>query len=48
MEREEIKPLYVHKKLENIVFWISFLIIIAVIAILALMSIVMVISKSAH
>jgi hypothetical protein len=48
MEREEIKPLYVHKKLENIVFWISFLIIIAVIAVLVLMSIVMIANTRVH
>ena len=48
MEREKEKSLSVYRKVENVIFWISFLIIIAVIAVLVLMSIVMIANTRVH
>jgi hypothetical protein len=48
MEREKEKSLLVYRRVENVIFWISFLIIIAVIAVLVLMSIVMIANTRVH
>ena len=48
MEREKEKSLSVYRKVENVIFWICLLIIIAVISVLALMSIVMIANTRVH